>query len=706
MRTAVRWLAAAACWMAIGWAAPPLTTIQDVLYKADGTPFNGTLMIEWRSFEAADASTIATHSLTVPIVNGVLRVQLVPTTNASPGTYYAVRYNSDGKIQFQETWSVPPSSATLRLRDVRVTATSGAVTLPPPEMLPIQQSDVVGLVEELAMRPVKGAGYAPSRVVFADADGALQAVAGNLSDCVRVDGTAGPCGEPASYGPVFTDGETPAGLINGSNAVFTLADAPSPETSLSLYRNGLLQKQGVDYVISGNTITFAPGSIPQEGDVLLASYRVGDASAPVFDPQLGIGVVSDVNVAEAAGIRESKLALNYPTHSNANDPTAQQKAALAGTFGTPSATNRYVTDQDPRLSDARTPTAHGLLSTIHADTAAAAPSRGDLIVAQGSSPTVWTRLPIGPPNRCLMSNGSDAVWNTCLYTGFTAGAVPFADASGNLAQNTARLMWDNTNRKLSVGNNTGGATLYVYDSYPAMGVTSLTVRAGQGQGAEPLQRWLDASGSELAKIDAAGRFSGVSFRGATSASRAAWQDTGSTADPDTASDGDFWYHSGIQARKTVEAGQKHTLPQVICASEGASTSASGLTRLGSCTIPGGLLKPGDRVEIKFDYAHSGTLTGFSFEVRWGGSTLVSRSGAAGETMVTGRGEAAIYSGGTQLSAQSWGSQLTFQAAVGVAPDSLSTPLTIDFLGKMNGPTAETVSLRNFSVVRLPAQQNP
>ena len=459
MRTAVRWLAAAACWMAIGWAAPPLTTIQDVLYKADGTPFNGTLMIEWRSFEAADASTIATHSLTVPIVNGVLRVQLVPTTNASPGTYYAVRYNSDGKIRFQETWSVPPSSATLRLRDVRVTATSGAVTLPPPEMLPIQQSDVVGLVEELAMRPVKGAGYAPSRVVFADADGALQAVAGNLSDCVRVDGTAGPCGEPASYGPVFTDGETPAGLINGSNAVFTLADAPSPETSLSLYRNGLLQKQGVDYVISGNTITFAPGSIPQEGDVLLASYRVGDASAPVFDPQLGIGVVSDVNVAEAAGIRESKLALNYPTHSNANDPTAQQKAALAGTFGTPSATNRYVTDQDPRLSDARTPTAHGLLSTIHADTAAAAPSRGDLIVAQGSSPTVWTRLPIGPPNRCLMSNGSDAVWNTCLYTGFTAGAVPFVDASGNLAQNTARLMWDNTNRKLSVGNNTGGATL-------------------------------------------------------------------------------------------------------------------------------------------------------------------------------------------------------------------------------------------------------
>jgi hypothetical protein len=705
MRTAVRLLAAAICWMAIGWAAPPLTTIQDVLYKADGTPFNGTLLIEWRSFEAVDTSNIATSSLSAPIVNGVLRVQLIPTTNASAGAYYSVRYSSDGKIQFQETWGVPPSSTTLRLRDVRLTSTSGTVT-PPPETTPITEADVVGLVEDLAIRPVKGAGYAPSRAIFADASGALQAVVGNLTDCVRVDGTAGPCGEPAIAGPAFTDGETPAGLVNGSNAVFTLADAPAPDTSLALYRNGLLQKRAVDYTISGNTITFTAGSIPQDGDVLAASYRIGGGAGPIIDPELGAGVISDVNVSDVAGIRESKLALNYPTHSNANDPTAQQKAALAGTSGAPSATNRYVTDQDPRLSDTRVAAGHGLLNTVHTDTVAAAPSRGDLIVAQGSSPVLWTRLPIGAANRCLMSNGSDAVWNTCLYTGFAAGAVPFVDAAGNLAQNSARLAWDNTNRKLSVANNSGGATLYVYDSLPAAGVTSLAVRAGQGQGAEALQRWLDASGGELARVDSAGRFAGASFRGATSGVRAAWQDAGNPADPGTVSNGDFWFNSGIQARKTVEAGQKHTVPQVICASEGASTSVSGLTRLGSCTIPGGFLKPGDHVEIKFDYAHSGTATGFSFEVRWGGSTMVSRSGAASESVVTGRGEAGVYFGGAQLSSQSWGSQLALQAAVSVSVESLGAPLTVDFLGKMNGSTSETVSLRNFSVVRLAGQQNP
>lgn len=41
----------------------------------------------------------------------------------------------------------------------------------------------------------------------------------------------------------------------------------------------------------------------------------------------------------------------------ANVPTADEKAALAGT-GTPSASNKYVTNNDSRLSDARTPTAH------------------------------------------------------------------------------------------------------------------------------------------------------------------------------------------------------------------------------------------------------------------------------------------------------------------------------------------------------------
>lgn len=70
-------------------------------------------------------------------------------------------------------------------------------------------------------------------------------------------------------------------------------------------------------------------------------------------------LVGDGDVSASAGIVESKLTLNYSTHSNANDPASDQKNALAGTSGTPSATNKYVTDSDSRNSDARTPTAHG-----------------------------------------------------------------------------------------------------------------------------------------------------------------------------------------------------------------------------------------------------------------------------------------------------------------------------------------------------------
>ena len=54
----------------------------------------------------------------------------------------------------------------------------------------------------------------------------------------------------------FVDQQTPTGALNGVNAVFTLAQAPSPSTSLEVYRNGILLTAGVDYTLSGAVITF------------------------------------------------------------------------------------------------------------------------------------------------------------------------------------------------------------------------------------------------------------------------------------------------------------------------------------------------------------------------------------------------------------------------------------------------------------------
>ena len=79
-------------------------------------------------------------------------------------------------------------------------------------------------------------------------------------------------GGPSSH--VHHDGETPSGTIDGVNATFTLAAPPNPGTGLKVYLNGLRLAAGAgnDYTLSGSTITFGAGMIPQSGDQLLTDY--------------------------------------------------------------------------------------------------------------------------------------------------------------------------------------------------------------------------------------------------------------------------------------------------------------------------------------------------------------------------------------------------------------------------------------------------
>lgn len=67
--------------------------------------------------------------------------------------------------------------------------------------------------------------------------------------------------------------ETPSGLVNSVNATFTLAATPIAGKE-EVYVNGILQNSGAgnDYTISGATITFLAGAIPQTGDVVRVTY--------------------------------------------------------------------------------------------------------------------------------------------------------------------------------------------------------------------------------------------------------------------------------------------------------------------------------------------------------------------------------------------------------------------------------------------------
>jgi len=406
-----------------GFAAPPLTTIQDVLYKADGTRFNGQVNISWSSFEASDQSAIATQVTTVKVVDGNLRVRLVPNSTSDPLVYYSVTYNSDGRVQFSENWAVPASTQPLRIRDVRVAAASGSNETT--GGAPIPESDVVGLIADLGARPMKGTGFAAGRVAMVNPMGALDAVLGNPGDCVRVDGSSGACGSPAMS---FMDGDIPSGIVDGANTSFSLAATPNPASSLSVYRNGLLLSSGVDYTSSSRTIQFAPSAAPQPGDLLLATYRLAGAS----------------------------------------------------------------------------------------------------------------------------------------------GVTP----------------------------------------------------------------------------------------------------------------------------------QPYRSPQVLCSGSGASTGGTNFNSLGTCPIPANTLTAGDRVEIHFDLEHQGVSSGFTFEVRWGGSTILHRDGTANDAQVSGRAEAGLYQGGAKVSTQSWGTTLAFSGTVASASDDYTGGLAIDFEGKM-AASGDTLTLRNFSVVRLP-----
>lgn len=409
-------------------AAPPLTTIQDVLYKADGTRFNGTLTISWNSFQAPDSSAIVTQSTTVKVMQGLLRVQLVPTTTSTPPAFYTVTYNSDGRVQFQETWSVPASTQALRVRDVRTAAASSATTAAASgDTSSIPESNVVGLVADLGARPVKSPSYAPGRSAVVDSGGLISTAVGNATDCVHVDGSSGPCG---AGGPSFVDADSLSGIVDGSNTTFGLSAVPDPVTSLSVYRNGMLQKIAQDYTVSGTTITFVTAATPQPADTLLASYR------------------------------------------------------LAGADG-----------------------------------------------------------------------------------------------------------------------DTGDANQY-------------------------------------------------------------------------------------------------TPAQVLCSGTGSSTNAPSLAVLGTCNIPAGLLAPGDRVEIRFDYVHQGSGGGVSVEADWGSSTLVHRDAASAETLITGRADAAIVTSGAQLSAQTWGTSLAYAVAAGVAAGDYSTGIAVTFLGSV-AQAGDNVTLNNFTVVRVP-----
>ena len=264
-------LLAATALCGLAMAQTPLVTIQDTLFMADGARYNGTLLIRWSTFDTNNG-TIVQQSRTVTVSNGNLQIQLAANALVpAPANSYSVSYQSGGREQFSEAWTVPQVTRSLKVSEVRTgtfAANSGGGSVG--NTAPIPQSAVVGLLSELEQRPTKGPGFGIGSVAVINQSGQIETAAGNVGDCVYVDGTAGACGAPT---PQFFDAETPGGVVDGTNRTFTLQYPPSG-SSLMLFRNGLYMKAGQDYTLTSTTVEFSVGMAPQPQDTLVASYRI------------------------------------------------------------------------------------------------------------------------------------------------------------------------------------------------------------------------------------------------------------------------------------------------------------------------------------------------------------------------------------------------------------------------------------------------
>lgn len=132
-----------------------------------------------------------------------------------------------------------------------------------------------------------------------------------------------------------------------------LRDPPHPDANF--FRTDL----GSTYHWDGTT--WQLGEAGDTGGAGLINVREVDGVPAVAADTLTVDetdglVITDLGGGEARldllAVPESVLDLDFATHSNANDPSAGEKAALAGTSGTPGVGNEYVTDDDPRLTAA------------------------------------------------------------------------------------------------------------------------------------------------------------------------------------------------------------------------------------------------------------------------------------------------------------------------------------------------------------------
>lgn len=195
------------------------------------------------------------------------------------------------------------------------------------------------------------------------------------------------------------------------------------------------QTSGTLHAVASTTVN---GFLPSSDKIILNAITGGQfittSSITGLSGARTIGntfFINNTHITGSAGIVESKLALNFPTHTNVNDPTSDQKAALTGSFGLPSDSNRYVTSTDPRVnSNPLVPV--GDVTTDMANLASVANAQYSKNQPIYLHDIVGANVNIGTP-LYFNATTSDNVWNQLTWIGVgTSGATraPFVAFTG------------------------------------------------------------------------------------------------------------------------------------------------------------------------------------------------------------------------------------------------------------------------------------
>ncbi len=278
-----------------GSAQVTTTPVVDTIYRADGSPASGTVVISWPEFSTAGGQSVAGGSVSATIsTGGALNVQLAPNAGSNPmGSYYTVVYHlNDGSVS-REYWVVPASATAVKVSAIRSTV------LP----LSVAQNTVSkSYVDQAIANALSGGGPAPQ------------------------DNT----------GYVRTTGDTMTGALNlpaDPSLPNNAADKHYVDTSVQQVASGIAQK--VSIAPQATQVVAQPA-----GTELNVNVLNGVENATQYVSGLGNnGVTNAVSTADCANGCEVKAGKDYnsaevyfPTTWNGN--THVEDSRLGGTIHT------------------------------------------------------------------------------------------------------------------------------------------------------------------------------------------------------------------------------------------------------------------------------------------------------------------------------------------------------------------------------------